>query len=313
MSRALWSSLHPPVGPFRLLVAGSTVESNEDRPTELLSTALALALCAVRDGCPIPPSSTAVRPPPLSSNIRPPMVDAPTPEDKSGPKVQAMFGSVAPVYDRLNHLLSLSLDRWWRRRSSRSLNAAREGTEVLRVLDLCCGTGDQAISLQHRGYRVAAADFCIPMLALANPKFDRVDCRRPSPLAADAMLLPFADRSFDALTVSFGIRNVADLGVALDEIRRVLAPGGQLRILEFTMPRNPVIGVGYRFYFRHILPLIGRALSRHDSAYSYLPGSVLGFPQRDAFIDHLERAGLTDPSWKELSFGTVCLYSATRP
>ncbi|MBZ0115051.1 MAG: ubiquinone/menaquinone biosynthesis methyltransferase [Thermoanaerobaculia bacterium] len=241
------------------------------------------------------------------------MVDAPTPEDKSGPKVQAMFGSVAPVYDRLNHLLSLSLDRWWRRRSSRSLTEAQGGILAMRVLALCCGTGDQAISLRHRGHKVVAADFCIPMLALANPKFDRVEAPRPGPLAADAMRLPFADETFDALTVSFGIRNVADLGVALDEIRRVLVPGGQVRILEFTMPRNPIIGVGYRFYFRHILPLIGRALSRHDSAYSYLPGSVLEFPQRGGFTEYLERSGLVGSGWQELSFGTVCLYSATRP
>lgn len=222
-----------------------------------------------------------------------------------------MFGSVAPVYDRLNHLLSLSLDRWWRLRSSRSLK--REVTANSMVLDLCCGTGDQALSMTQHGYRVVAADFCIPMLALANRKFERVDAGRPSPLAADAMRLPFADATFGALTVSFGIRNVADLSQALDEIHRVLAPGGHVRILEFTMPRNPVIGVGYRFYFRHILPLIGRALSRHDSAYSYLPGSVLEFPQRNDFTHRLKQAGLVGHSWKELSFGTVCLYSATRP
>ncbi len=237
------------------------------------------------------------------------MVEAPTPEDKSARKVQAMFGSIAPVYDRLNHLLSLSLDRLWRRSSSRSIPDERP----LRVLDLCCGTGDQALSLRRRQHRVVAADFCLPMLALARPKFARTGAPRPQPMAADAMRLPFPDATFEALTISFGIRNVADLGAALSEIRRVLRPGGRLRILEATMPRNRLLGAGYRFYFQRVLPRLGRLLSGHDSAYSYLPGSVAEFPQRNDFTQHLTRAGLEHAHWTEYTFGTVCLYSAQCP
>ena len=151
------------------------------------------------------------------------------------------------------------------------------------------------------------------MLALAKPKFERLRNHRPAPLAADAMFLPFSDSTFDALTVSFGIRNVADLDAALAEIFRVLKSGGEVRILEFTMPENWLVNLGYQFYFRTILPLIGRALSRHDSAYSYLPGSVVEFPQRNDLALRFSQVGLIDTSWTNLSMGTVCLYSACRP
>jgi demethylmenaquinone methyltransferase / 2-methoxy-6-polyprenyl-1,4-benzoquinol methylase len=225
--------------------------------------------------------------------------------DKSPEKIQEMFGQVAPVYDLLNHLLSLSLDRLWRRAAARAMAIEGEGP----VLDLCSGTGDQAVALHRRGARVAAADFCLPMLALARAKLGRLSPPRPAPLAADALALPFADGTFAAATVSFGLRNVADLNRALSELCRVLRPGGQILILEFALPRGRLLGALYRFYFQHILPRVGRLVSRHASAYTYLPSSVMEFPQRRGFLEAMARAGFPEGEWRDLSAGTVCLYT----
>jgi demethylmenaquinone methyltransferase / 2-methoxy-6-polyprenyl-1,4-benzoquinol methylase len=228
--------------------------------------------------------------------------------DKNPAKIREMFGRVAPAYDLLNHLLSLSLDRLWRRRAARALAVEAAAP----VLDLCCGTGDQAIALARRGARVAAADFCLPMLALARPKLARLAPPRPCALAADALALPFADGSFAAAAVSFGLRNVADLEGALAELARVLRPEGQLLVLEFALPRRRLLAAPYLFYFRRILPLVGRLVSRHASAYGYLPSSVLEFPQRDDFLAVMEGAGFGVDDWQDLSAGTVCLYSGRR-
>src|SRR5262249_34457603 len=153
--------------------------------------------------------------------------------------------------------------------------------------DLCCGTGDQAVALQSRGAQVAAADFCIPMLALARHKFARQDRQaapRPRPLAADALALPFPARRFRGATVSFGLRNVSGLDAALRQLAGVLQPGGKLVVLEFAVPRLQPLKALYLFYFRRVLPWIGRLLSARGSAYTYLPSSVLEFPQRDGFL-----------------------------
>jgi demethylmenaquinone methyltransferase / 2-methoxy-6-polyprenyl-1,4-benzoquinol methylase len=232
--------------------------------------------------------------------------------DKSGEAIRDMFAGVAPRYDFLNRLLSGRLDVVWRRQATRALEISPGDP----VLDLCCGTGDQALAVAGRGARVSAADFCIPMLALARRKYERLQTssRAPAPqgIAADALALPFADRSFRGATVSFGLRNVADLDAALGELRRVLAPGGQLVILEFAMPRRPLARRLYLFYFRHLLPRIGGLLSPRGSAYAYLPASVLEFPQRDAFRERLSRAGFDRSTHRDLTLGTVCLYCAWR-
>ncbi|HVS01428.1 MAG TPA: ubiquinone/menaquinone biosynthesis methyltransferase [Thermoanaerobaculia bacterium] len=234
-------------------------------------------------------------------------MDAPPP-DKNPRQIQQMFGRVAPAYDRLNHLLSASLDRVWRRRAAAALTTPADGP----ALDLCCGTGDQAVALRRRGARVAAADFCLPMLALARPKMARLDPPRPGLLAADALALPFPGESFGAATVSFGLRNVVDLDAALRELARVLRPGGQLLVLEFALPRLAPLRALYLLYFRRLLPWVGRLVSRHRSAYSYLPSSVLEFPQRRGFLAHLAATGFAEPSWRDLSAGVVCLYTARR-
>ena len=240
-----------------------------------------------------------------------PAVPAPGPgpePDKEGSRIRAMFGRVAPRYDRLNHLLSCSLDRLWRRRLARSM-ALPAGS---RLLDLCSGTGDQAVALSRRGYRVVAGDFCLPMLALARPKLGRAPGPPPASLQSDALELPFAAGSFDGATVSFGLRNVADLDRALGELARVVRPGGELGVLEFTIPtRRPVRDL-YLFYFRRLLPRIGRWLSADCEAYGYLPDSVLAFPQREGFVARMTAAGFEAGRFESLSGGVLALYRARR-
>ncbi len=232
------------------------------------------------------------------------------PLDKQAASIRRMFARVAPRYDLLNHLLSGFLDRVWRRRLARSLAAAlRRGD---RILDLCCGTGDQAEALRRVGFRVVAADFCLPMLAFARPKFARERGPRPEPLNADALALPFPPGEFDGATVSFGLRNVADLDRALAELARVVRPGGELAVLEFTVPAwQPLKGL-YLFYFRRLLPRLGAAVSGDGSAYAYLPESVLAFPQRQDFVGRLARAGFAQGRFESLSGGILCLYRARR-
>jgi len=223
---------------------------------------------------------------------------------KDGARIRAMFGRVARRYDLLNHLLSASLDRVWRRRLARSLALAPGA----RALDLCCGTGDQAQALRAPGVEIVAADFCLPMLALARPKFAAGKTPAPDPIQADALALPFPDAGFDAASVSFGLRNVSDLDAALDEIGRVLRPGGELAVLEFAIPVwQPLRGL-YLFYFQRLLPAIGRLVSKDDSAYSYLPSSVLEFPQRGSFTARMAAAGFEGASFESLSGGVLCLY-----
>ena len=228
--------------------------------------------------------------------------------DKRGEVIQEMFAGVAPRYDLLNHVLSGGLDLWWRRIAARALSESHRR----HVLDLCSGTGDLALALRRRGARVTAADFCLPMVARAEEKYRASGDRRPLGLAGDALRLPFTDGQFSAVTVSFGIRNVADLDGGLREIARVIEPGGRLLILEFAMPeRQPVKGA-YEFYFHNILPWIGKLVSDRGSAYDYLPDSVADFPQRRGFVDRVAAAGFESESWQNLTGGTVCLYSAIR-
>ncbi|HKV07086.1 MAG TPA: ubiquinone/menaquinone biosynthesis methyltransferase, partial [Thermoanaerobaculia bacterium] len=229
--------------------------------------------------------------------------------DKSGQAIRDMFAGVAPRYDLLNHVLSASLDLVWRRKAAAALGPS-PGAEVL---DLCCGTGDQATALRRRGARVAAADFCVPMLAIARKKFGRMTAPRPAALAADALALPFPKRRFSGATVSFGLRNVADLDAAIRQLASVLRPGGRLVVLECAIPRWQPLKAIYLFYFLRLLPWIGRLVSPRGSAYTYLPESVLTFPQRRDFLDRMASAGFTDLSWKDLSGGTVCLYSGRLP
>ena len=261
---------------------------------------------------------SAVEAPPAPA---PPPPAPPPSLDKRPEAIRGMFARVAPVYDLLNHLLSASLDHVWRRKAARAIEVG-----AAPALDLCCGTGDQALALQRRGSRVAAADFCLPMVALARRKFARrgrqqlpagsVDggpaVAMPAPLVADALTLPFPTARFAAATVSFGLRNVVDLDAAIREIARVTKPGGQLAVLEFAVPRLRPLRALYLFYFRRLLPRIGRWISHDGGAYSYLPASVLAFPQRQELADRFRAAGFDEAKWEDLAGGIVCLYTARR-
>jgi demethylmenaquinone methyltransferase/2-methoxy-6-polyprenyl-1,4-benzoquinol methylase len=245
--------------------------------------------------------------------LRQPAAEPPLPLDKRPEAIRGMFARVAPVYDLLNHLLSGWLDHVWRRVSARAVRPDTAAPPLPGpALDLCCGTGDQAIALHKRGVRVAAADFCLPMVAIARHKFARRATGRPAPMVADALGLPFAGGAFAAATVSFGLRNVVDLDGALREIARVLRPGARVSFLEFAVPRRQPLRALYLFYFRQLLPRIGRLVSRDSAAYSYLPASVLLFPQRQELVARMAAAGLAGGEWRDLAAGIVCLYTARR-
>ena len=226
-----------------------------------------------------------------------------------------MFDAIAPRYDLLNHLLSAGIDRRWRTAAIRSLQLT--GRETL--LDVCCGTADVALEGRRSrpsgppAARVVGVDFSSLMLALGLQKVREAgEAGRITLLRGDAMRLPAADRSVDAATVAFGIRNVQRPDVACTEIARVLRPGGRLAILEFGVPRIPGIKAAYRWYFTHVLPRIGRVISGHDAAYSYLPASVGTFAPPSEFVEILRKAGFSEVRADPLTFGVVYLYTARR-
>jgi demethylmenaquinone methyltransferase / 2-methoxy-6-polyprenyl-1,4-benzoquinol methylase len=222
-----------------------------------------------------------------------------------------MFDDIAPRYDFLNHLLSAGIDRHWRKRAIRSL--ALTGRE--RVLDLCTGTGDLAIEARTAtpgAARVLGVDFSGAMLTLGLDKLRRRKLDSTIALVrGDASRLPLADGSVDALTIAFGIRNVEDRAAACREMRRVIAPGGRLAILEFAMPTSRLFRQLYLSYFRHVLPRVGRWISGHATAYAYLPASVDAFePQK--FMELLRQSGFADVRADPMTFGSVFLYTAKR-
>ncbi len=226
-------------------------------------------------------------------------------------RIAGMFDAIAWRYDRLNHLLSLGLDRLWRRRGIREL-ALKDGE---RVLDVCTGTGDLAIAatLRHR-VSILGIDFAGEMLKYALEKIRRRGLDDRIRLArGDATRLPVADGTFDAAMVAFGIRNVVDPGAGLREMRRALRPGGRLVIIEFGFPKIPGIRAAYKAYFTHVLPRVGRAVSRHGEAYTYLPASVADFETDAGVRTLIQGAGFEAVKSVSLTFGTVYLYSARRP
>lgn len=231
--------------------------------------------------------------------------------DKSPQRISSMFDSIAPRYDLLNHLLSAGLDRRWRNQAVEALEL-RPGA---RVLDLCTGTADLALAAVSRGAgaRVLGVDFSAEMLRRGLGKVRGGAHREAIHLVrGDAANIPAASASVDAVTIGFGIRNVAQPERALAEIARVLRPGGRLAILEFGEPRIPGIRTLYRWYFRYVLPLIGRTVSKHQSAYSYLPASVGAFPPPPEFARRIAAAGFSQVRAVPLTFGIVYLYVAER-
>jgi demethylmenaquinone methyltransferase/2-methoxy-6-polyprenyl-1,4-benzoquinol methylase len=217
--------------------------------------------------------------------------------------VREMFGRVAPRYDFLNHLLSFNVDRHWRTRTVKRLRAILERPGA-RVIDLCCGTGDLTLALGSRGAaQVFGSDFCHPMLTAASRKG-----LSGKIFEADALQLPVSDASLDAVTAAFGFRNFANYERGLNELLRVLKPGGTAAILEFSQPPNPAFAKLYNFYSRAILPKIGGALSGSSDAYSYLPESVRKFPNAEGLAAKMRDAGFSSVEFERMTFGIVALH-----
>ncbi len=234
--------------------------------------------------------------------------------DKSGERVRRMFGEIAPRYDLLNHLLSMNIDRLWRRFTVRKAALAETGALKGRpILDLCTGTGDLALAYDRAakgGAAVTGADFCPEMLDLARKK-DKPG--RVTWVEADAQSLPFRDNEFQIVSVAFGLRNVADTDTGLREMARVLLPGGRLAVLEFTTPRRQPLRSVYGWYFRNVLPRIGQAVMRNNSAaYEYLPASVGQFYEYEALVERMQAAGFKDCAFYPLTFGVATLYMGTK-
>lgn len=231
--------------------------------------------------------------------------------DKTPSRIAGMFDSIAPRYDLLNRVLSMGLDQKWRQRGVSELRL----TPTSRILDLCAGTADLALAVVRRqpGASVVGVDFSGAMLRLGLDKVRAAkEDRRIRLVRGDATRIPLADASCDGATIGFGIRNVAEPERALGELARVLRPGSRLAILEFGQPRIPGIRTLYSWYFRYLLPAIGRRVSHHQSAYSYLPASVGAFPPPDEFARTIERHGFLDVEAVPLTLGIVYMYVATR-
>lgn len=235
-------------------------------------------------------------------------------QEEASRQVREMFTRIAPRYDLLNHLLSAQMDRLWRARTARELKPILERPDTV-VLDLCCGTGDLAFSLQRRAKaRVLGADFSHSMLVRAREKALAADGLAPlSFLEADALRLPFADGAFDLVTSAFGFRNLASYEDGLREIFRVLKPGGTIGILEFTEPAPGVLGDAYRFYCRTVLPRIGGWISGDAGAYAYLPKSVAQFFRPEEFAALLRRVGYVQVRYRLMTLGSVALHLGLCP
>jgi demethylmenaquinone methyltransferase/2-methoxy-6-polyprenyl-1,4-benzoquinol methylase len=231
---------------------------------------------------------------------------------KAPERIASMFDAIAGRYDLLNHVLSAGIDRRWRKRAIRSL--ALTGTE--RVLDLCTGTGDLAIAAacaQPAAARVVGIDFAGAMLRVGREKLRKAHLdARITLVRGDATRIPVDAGRVDAVTIGFGIRNVEDMEAACREMRRVLKPGGRLAILEFAVPTAPGVSTLYLWYLHHVLPRIGRAISRHNAAYGYLPASIGVFSAPEEFVKILRQAGFSEISAVPLTFGSVFLYTARR-
>jgi demethylmenaquinone methyltransferase/2-methoxy-6-polyprenyl-1,4-benzoquinol methylase len=229
--------------------------------------------------------------------------------DKSGERVQRMFGEIAPHYDRMNHLLSLNIDRYWRWFTVNKLRP-QAGEPIL---DVCTGTGDLAFAFQRATggkSEIVATDFCREMLEIGRRKQAKLGVGSELTfMEADAQNLPLADNRFAVVSVAFGLRNVADTMRGLAEMTRVCRPGGQVAILEFSTPRWQPLRAIYLFYFHHVLPRIGQLFARNRSAaYEYLPATVAQFPDGEALAERMRAVGLKNIKYWPLTFGIATLY-----
>ena len=233
--------------------------------------------------------------------------------DKSSDRVRQMFSQIASRYDCMNHLLSMQVDRYWRRKTVRLVPP--QGHEP--ILDVCMGTGDLAFAY-HRAtggqIPIVAADFCKPMLDIGEAKKRKQGIGDTIKfMEADAQDLPFEDNHFQIVCVAFGLRNVADTDRGIREMRRVVTPGGKVAVLEFSQPTVQPLKAAYSWYFRHVLPRLGQWLARNDqAAYQYLPESVASFPHGEALAERLRAVELTDVWFRPLTLGIATLYVGTK-
>lgn len=238
-------------------------------------------------------------------------------EQEAARAVQEMFGRIAPRYDLLNRLLSLTLDRVWRRRTARAMADLLRSKESC-ALDLCCGTGDLALELaQVSNGTVVGGDFAHPMLVRAWQKSRAAGNNKAIYwIESDALRMPFPDGRFDVVTAAFGFRNLANYRKGLEEIYRLLRPGGRVGILEFSMPERGLCGGLYRFYFQSVLPRLGNLVSsglgRIERPYSYLPSSVEKFPGCAEFAGWMEEAGFRNVRYARWTGGVVALHEGEK-
>lgn len=225
-------------------------------------------------------------------------------------RVRVMFSGIARRYDLLNHLLSGNVDKRWRRKAARALESSL--IEGACVLDVACGTGDLSLVLAEAGAaRIIGLDFCRPMLEIARRK--AVAQSRSIPFVeGDALRLPFADETFDAVTIAFGLRNLAGVADGLRELRRVLKEGGRLAVLEFSSPVVPGFKALFRFYFTRVLPQIGGLVSGSRGAYEYLPDSVSRFPDQKRLAELMRAEGFERVEYSNLTGGIAALHTGTR-
>jgi len=218
--------------------------------------------------------------------------------------VRSMFAGISPRYDLANHVLSGGVDAFWRARAARMIAAGSPS----KILDLATGSGDLAMALRRAcpDAEITGADFCLPMLEVARRK-------GVGPLVqADGLALPFADASFDAVTVAFGLRNMASWEVALGEMSRVLRPGGRLLVMDFAMPRAGWLAAGYRLYLHHVLPRLAGWLTGRPEAYEYLGESIEGFPRWEDMCKLITRCGFQETESRALALGIAAIYTGTR-
>ena len=226
---------------------------------------------------------------------------------KDPSRVSGMFNEVAAGYDRTNTVLSLGQDKLWRIATTRAV-APKPGQ---RILDLAAGTGASSVALARSGAEVTAGDFSPGMIAEGRRRHGHVP--NVTFVQADAMALPFADDSFDAVTISFGLRNVNDPRLALREMLRVTAPGGRLVVCEFSHPQNPAFGGLYRFYNNRVLPVVAKTVSSNADAYDYLNESIRDWPDQVTLSSWIRDAGWTEVAHRDLTFGIVALHRAVKP
>jgi demethylmenaquinone methyltransferase/2-methoxy-6-polyprenyl-1,4-benzoquinol methylase len=232
-------------------------------------------------------------------------------EQEHSRRVREMFAGIAGRYDLLNHLLSCNTDQRWRRLVARKLQASLPAEGAL-VLDVACGTGDLSLALfEATGARVIGTDFCRPMLEIAAHKAVTKQMNIPF-IEGDALKLPFADDSFDAVSIAFGLRNLSSVPGGLNELRRVLKPGGRAAILEFSRPVWPGFRTLFQFYFTRVLPRIGGVISGSPGAYEYLPDSVSRFPDQKRLAEMMREVGFDEVEYKNLTGGIAALHTGTR-